>query len=287
MTQGAGINWEDPEQATKAIEASLLGMPDDEVQRLNETQINLINVMTGRIEYAESRRGAFATIAAGFIAAGIALLSISLGDHFWRISLLLGLVGGGLALTGCAVLWLFGRQTNPNYGFIKPDTRLKRPWKWFYRDALSNSNAFRSYWFRKGTDAKNLAAASAFDHQWGEFAQRQITLGEIRVETLQNIKQVYLLHVNERYKNLFLTEIRKLLIRGLVGTVFVTSAVFLVSFAVSTDGSKPTIPGTPSATSVASPQPTLSNPSATTASPPQPTPSAPSATTATSPQPTP
>lgn len=144
------MNWDDPGQATDAIVVALKSLNDDEVARLNETQLNLINVMTGRIEYAESRRGAFATVAAGFIAAGIALLSISLGDHFWRISLLLGLVGGGLALTGCAVLWLFGRQTNPNYGFIKSDTKLKRPWKWFYRDALADSNAFKYHWFKKG-----------------------------------------------------------------------------------------------------------------------------------------
>jgi hypothetical protein len=76
-------SWEDSEHATDEIAASLSAMADRDVQRLNETQLNLIDVMTRRIEYAESRRSAFATVAGGFIAAGIALISISLGDHFW------------------------------------------------------------------------------------------------------------------------------------------------------------------------------------------------------------
>lgn len=49
MAQGGGVNWDDPEEATEEVVASLLALGDDEVRRLNETQLNLINVMTGRI----------------------------------------------------------------------------------------------------------------------------------------------------------------------------------------------------------------------------------------------
>ena len=223
-------------QATAAIEASLANMSDADVERLNATQMDLIRIMTGRIQYAESRRGGFATIGGGFVAAGIALISIALDAHETRVSVLLAVFGAGLAVTGTAVLWLFGRQTNPKYGFIKKETKLKRPWKWFYRDALSNSDAFKYHWFHSGKHQKNLEPALEFDKQWGAFADRQLTLSSSRVDTLQNVKQVYLLHVNERYKNLFLTEVRKALIWGLVSTLIITALVFAGSFALGDAG---------------------------------------------------
>ena len=246
-----GVNWEDAVQATEEIAASLAGMPDGDVARLNETQLSLINVMTGRIEYAESRRGGFATIAGGFVAAGIALISISLDEHSRHLGVLLGVFGGAVALTGAAVLWLFGRQTNPKYGFIKKDTRLKRPWKWFYRDALANSDAFKYHWFRSGKSEENLKPAKEFDRQWGDFAKRQLNLSSVREDALQNIKQVYLLHVNERYKNLFLTEVRRVLIWGLISAVIIAAIAFGLSFVGETSGGSPANP--PPASMTASP----------------------------------
>jgi hypothetical protein len=228
---GASIDWTDPVKATAAVRAALDEMSEDQIRDLNSTQLFLIQNMTGRIEYAESRRGGFATIAAGFIAAGIALISIGLDQGSRHLSVLLGVFGGAIALTGAAVLWLFGRQTNPKYGFIKKSTKLQRPWKWFYRDALGDSDAFRYHWFSKGDSKENLAPAEAFDDQWGEFAHRQVRLADLREDTLQNMKQVYLLHVNERYKNLFLSEVRRVLITGLILSVLVAAAAFAISFA--------------------------------------------------------
>jgi hypothetical protein len=59
-----------------------------------------------------------------------------------------------------------------------------------------------------------------FNSQWRDFKNRQIEgLTDLRVSTYQDLEQVYLLHVNERYKNLFLSQSRSVINYGLICAV--------------------------------------------------------------------
>ena len=218
--QGLGGDWADPVRATEAISQQIHEMADDDAERLNDVLRHLIDHVARRIEYAESRRGAFATIAAGFIAAGIAVLAIVVRAPASATRLALVMLAAGLLVTGALVLSAWGQQTNPKYGFIRSDTKLKRPWKWFYRDALADSNAFGFKWYLSPDSDANQKGAREFDRQWGAFAETQLGLSNLKTDVMQNLKQVYLLHVNEQYKKLFLSQERRLIVWGLVVTVF-------------------------------------------------------------------
>lgn len=206
---------------------SLVGLTDPQVLQLKNDLALLIGHIARRIEYAESRRQTIAVLAGTLIAASIATLALTLTNihHFpARFSLIVmcvGLVGVGL------VTWtVYMRQTNYKYPF----TQVTQTWKWFYRYALQNYEAFDAGWHAFQSKERFERGKRAFDEQWDAFKTQQIPgLADLRTSTLQDMEQVYLLHVNERYKNLFLTQLRKILNRGVTSIV----VLGLVSLALS------------------------------------------------------
>jgi hypothetical protein len=52
---------------------------------------------------------------------------------------------------------------------------------------------------------------------------------DAKVDALQNLEQVYVLHVNERYKNLFLSQLRTVIIRGVLAAVALAVVTVIVA----------------------------------------------------------
>ena len=174
-------------------------LTDEQVHELQAECQVLIAAVSERIHYAESRRGMLATIGAALVAARVATVAgaISILDkaEWWIACAVTGLC---LTMTGLSIWFLYARQTN-RY----PWTGGTTTWKWFYRDALPDSNALRFgatsyFWGWRTTESK---IRRAFISQLSDFRLRFIQLKDKKTSLEQDIKQLYVLHVNEEYKN--------------------------------------------------------------------------------------
>jgi hypothetical protein len=201
------------------------GLTDEQVASIAKTFEGLIDRVEPRIWYAENRRSSFATIAVALLAAGIALLAALLVNHASYRPALWGLVtlGIGAVVTGSVVLLVYSGQTNFDYPFKKKTTT----WKWFYRDALPGTKSLAVPWHTIQRKADRERATELFDKDWAEFVTRQKTLTDVRISAVQDMQQLFVLHVNEFYKNKFLTQIRRVLSVGVAITVLAALGVFL------------------------------------------------------------
>ncbi len=174
------------------------------------------------IRYAEGRLNSLALLSGGLIAAGIAFLSLGLAESISSIRWGLTGVALGLFILALALLLIYARSTNPRYPFIDNEADVKKArWKWFYWDALPDPSAFASIglWgrHRKG---KREAEIGETNGQFAVFAERMVEgLTDDAVDVAEDLRQLYTLHINERYKNQYLTNVRTVLQRGLVGVI--------------------------------------------------------------------
>ena len=177
-------------------------LTDEQVHELQAECQVLIAAVSERTTMAESRRGTLATIGAALVAARVATVAgaISILDkaEWWIACAVTGLC---LTMTGLSIWFLYARQTN-RY----PWTGGTTTWKWFYRDALPDSNALRfgatSYFW--GWRTTEFRIRRAFISQLSDFRLRFIQLKDKKTSLDQDIQQLYVLHVNEEYKNLHL-----------------------------------------------------------------------------------
>ncbi len=158
-----------------------------------------------RIHYAEGRRTNYSVMAAAFIAAALTILTFAVGvlDPLW---LRYAAFGGSISLlaVGLTLIWLFNRQTN-RYPF----TGATKAWKWFYRDALPDQKKFNTTWgsyFVWGADKNRIELEYA--SQLSTFKQKISGLVSNSTNLDQDIEQLYVLHITEKYKNLFLSDMR-------------------------------------------------------------------------------
>jgi len=187
----------------------------------------LIDHIARRIEYAESRRSALAAVAGALLAAGIALLAM-VKDTGELPPLRNSLVAFGLSviLLSLLMLLVYSLQTNFRYPFIK----ATRTSKWFYRYALERPEAFRAPWYALASRRLQEEGKQEFEKQWRSFVTDRLDdLKDLKRSNQQDLAQVFLLHVNERYKNLFLTHLRTILSTGLIVCVAVGTLTFVTS----------------------------------------------------------
>jgi hypothetical protein len=191
-------------------------MEDKDLVKLRETLKDVINIATQRIHYAESRRSALAVMASALLAAGVAIFAITI-EKVANPILEWGLGGlcTGLVVTAVLVFVTFARQTNYSYPF-KGATRV---WKWFYRDALPEPELFDVPWSARESPEYVTRRARLYEAQFPVFVARQTQLVDDKVNLFQDLQQVYVLHVNEGYKNAFLTLLRKTLNRGIMAAI--------------------------------------------------------------------
>jgi hypothetical protein len=177
-----------------------------EVQRVMEAVVE-------RIHYAEGRRTNFSVIAGALIAGGIALLTFSLGNVDSSIAkFCIGFTAVAMLAVGTLILFIYARQTN-RY----PWTSATKTWKWFYRDALPDQSQFNLGWasyFWFGKAGKRVK--EAFTAQLHPFIHSLSKLTDTAVSLDQDAQQLYVLHVNEKYKNMHLADLRTATNIGLI-----------------------------------------------------------------------
>ena len=206
--------------------ADLSSLTDSQVKELKADLSFLIDQIAKRIEYAEARRQTIAVLAGTLIAASIATLALTL-TNVHQLSARVSLIVLSVVLIGVGLFtWtVYMRQTN----YVYPFTQVTKTWKWFYRYALKDYKSFDAAWHAFQTKARFEAGTRTFEEQWESFrAQQVLGLVDPRTSASQDLEQVYLLHVNERYKNLFLTQLRKILARGVAGAVIIGLGAALV-----------------------------------------------------------
>jgi hypothetical protein len=235
----------------------LQGLKDDERTRLSETFSALMNDLRARIEYAESRRGALATVGGVLLAAGVAgLLQATQADWSYtpaQVGLLVLVIG--LIITGMLVLWLWGRQTNWDY----PYKSVSQTWKHFYRDALPGAGEPRVPWTARLTqDFRDKKQTQFTDVRTG-FVERSLSLRDPSISLAQDLEQTYLLHWTELYKNQFLSSLRRVLVSGVLLSLVAALVAFVLAIPLAGDDDRPRS-ATSKTRSTASPSPTAINP---------------------------
>ena len=175
----------------------------------------VLSAVAERIHYAESRRATFSVIAGVMIAGGLALLTLALGTiDLSIIKYPISAAAICFTLLGILIFLVFSRQTN-RY----PWTSATKTWKWFYRDALPRQAAFDlgwlSYlWFGR----EKTRIQHEYGAQLSEFEDGLKRLADKETSLEQDAEQLYVLHVNEKYKNLHLTHLRTVTNVGLLLT---------------------------------------------------------------------
>lgn len=174
----------------------------------------VLQAVADRIHYAETRRVNYTVMAGALIAGAITILVFASGsiEQLW-LKYAAVTASLGFSLVGIVVVFEYGRQTNQY-----PYTSATKTWKWFYRDALPDRSAFGLKPFERRKALKDRIT-SAYSSQLEPFKVRLATLRNDEVNAEQDIEQLYSLHVNELYKNLYLSKLRSLFNWGLAITV--------------------------------------------------------------------
>ncbi len=185
-------------------------------KNVSEQLAPIITAVADRIHYAEGRRTNYTVMAVALIAGGISVLVFALGSigQLWLKYASLVISIGFIAL-GLLVLIVYGRQTNQY-----PYTSATKTWKWFYRDALPDRTAFALKWFERATTQKKRIT-EAYQNQLPQFKLDMARLQSEQISAEQDTEQLYSLHVNELYKNLYLSRLRTVFNAGLFLTVFI------------------------------------------------------------------
>ena len=190
--------------------------PPDETDRTGSQPASLkdvIQIVAERIHYADGRRTNF-TIGAGvLIAGGVALLT-SVYDKPLAAWIRYAVIAGAIAaiLAGAAVLLAYALQTN-RY----PWTQATKTWKWFYRDALPEEKKFNTGWLSLIWFERDKSRVQGeYTNQLPRFKETIKALDSEDVSYDQDVQQLYVLHINDKYKNIHLSQLRTLLGTGIV-----------------------------------------------------------------------
>ncbi len=189
--------------------------------KINEVGI-LIEHINQRIQYTETRITRTVTFSVTLIGIGMAFFVGT--TQYQGFSFICGLVTSGLfILTGTVAALIHILQVNPQYPFRS----LKNDWKWFYPQILEKKYA--PTFFVKECETKYLEKRLMHLKGLIKYASNLIYENEIE-RLMTDIQQLYLLHANEKYKNCFLSSLRKVIVLGLSLTFI--SLLFLFGFII-------------------------------------------------------
>lgn len=210
------------------VDPAIQSVSEADLPYLSETLRDLIGHRIEGINYAEGRRSQFLNLGGALAAAGIALLTFAGGVGWIPLrAVYIELSLGSLAVGGA--IWIaYAWQTNYDYPF-KLQLSI---WKWFYHQALPAKKAFGPGLLRNRGKARRESEYEQVSKQWPAFSKQVAGLSTPRVDATQDLKQLYQLHVNELYKNLFLTQLRTVLMRGLAGIGVGAVVVFVVALVI-------------------------------------------------------
>src|SRR3546814_284894 len=180
-------------------------MPPDEKPDLTP----VLEAVSERIHYAETRRSNFTVIAGVLLAGGVALLGRIAGKQMDAVMAYpLWASAFSFVILGISLFVVYARQTN-----LYPWTSATSTWKWFYRDALPDQNAFSSKFISNifVTTKERARVQAEYNRQLPLFRQKISCLTDLEKDREQDEQQLYVLHLNEKYKNQYLTDLRKIL----------------------------------------------------------------------------
>jgi hypothetical protein len=226
-----------------AIDPKIEGLSSKELEQVSKAAREVIAARISGIEYAEGRRTQLTTIAGAVTAVGVAFLPLS-GTTNWT-PLRWAMIAAGLSsiAVGVAVWVLFAIQTNYKYPFLPvPGT-----WKWFYHGAIPNEEPFgpttRTSVLSalatsdEGRLTKKIKVARAqeklaYEQEFDRFTYQVDGLADPRIDATQDLRQLFLLHMNELYKNKFLTQLRRVLLHGLILVLAASTIGFVIGFVI-------------------------------------------------------
>ncbi|MDR6192849.1 hypothetical protein QE372_005183 [Agrobacterium pusense] len=185
-------------------------MPPDEKPDLTP----VLEAVAERIHYAETRRSNFTVIAGVLLAGGVALLGLIAGKQMDAVMAYpLWASAVSFMILGIFLFVVYARQTN-----LYPWTSATSTWKWFYRDALPDQNAFSSKFISNifVTTKERDRVQSEYNRQLPLFRQKISCLIDLEKDREQDEQQLYVLHLNEKYKNQYLTDLKKILNLGIL-----------------------------------------------------------------------
>ncbi len=207
------------------VDPRIAGLDADHLDYFSSVASDLIGKRIDGIHYAETRRNQIAVIAGALAAAGIALFTLGRQTQWLPLRVSYFVAACSSILIGVLVWVLFALQTNFRYPFVRP----AQTWKWFYWLALPDAARFGPKLYAIQRKSERVAEQEEYKRQWIQFRDQVQGLSDKRINATQDLKQLYLLHVDERYKNLFLTQLRRLLTWGIAAIVSVTLAAFLIA----------------------------------------------------------
>jgi len=178
-----------------------------------------------RIEYCESRRSQFAIVALSLLAAAVALFATTFSGsmNIGSPLLLTRLTALSLFLTSIITLILYSLQTNFKYPFIE----ITKTWRWFYHYCVSKKYKPPFLPFERAKRRKEMQVLHLRDML--AYSEKTLKISP-KEELEQDLEQLFLVIVNEKYKNLQLTHLRKVISWGLglsvlIGFVAAISAI--------------------------------------------------------------
>ena len=190
---------------------------DSKIEKKIEEVNSLIEQVNQRIFYTEGRLSKLVTFSVALMGIGMAFFAaiIKLAGLTFIIGIITSFsfffTGGFTALVHC---WFY---VNPRYPF----RTLKNDWKWFYAGIIDKEYHPKPLF--QDSSYKFLFKRRLHIQGLNKYAKK--ILDEKSVDRLKvDLQQLYLLHVNEKYKNYYLSNLRNILIYGLL----VTSSCFII-----------------------------------------------------------
>ncbi|MBC8274853.1 MAG: hypothetical protein H8E40_07790 [Chloroflexi bacterium] len=210
------------EQYHKLVDSSSLNSKD--TLGLAARCRELIFHIHQRIEYCEKRRGQMVIISLSLLAAAVALFAatfLEAMDSELLVSLA-RLAALLLFLTAAITLGLYALQTNFKYPFVQ----ITKTWRWFYHYSVSKEYKPPFFPFEGPNQREKMQKMHLQDML--TYAER--TLGSSSKEELeQDLEQLFLVIVDEKYKNVQLTHLRMVISCGLGLTILVMIAIAIVA----------------------------------------------------------
>ena len=195
-----------------------IGSGIDIREKISEIEA-LIEHVNGRVTYTESRITRAVTISLSIVGFGMAFMAATL--KLSGLAYYLGIVTSlSMVITGLFASYVHTRQINPQYPFRK----LKNDWKWFYPQIVDEE--YRPSWLVK--EKKETYHKKRLQHiedlkKYSIKLMKEDDRERVRVD----LQQLFLLHVNEKYKNCFLSSITGIIKKGITITAVLFVALVI------------------------------------------------------------
>lgn len=191
----------------------------EKIQKIVKETREMIPQIDERIHYWESRRTQFLQISVGILAAALAGIVAVAPDVFERIDenqffsfptaiymplLILSIL---LIVGSTKILILWNKQNNPPYPF----TKGTKTWRWQYRHAETKATNTD---FLKFNRTRMEEEAFIFANNMIDYKIKTLTSDEQELLD-QDLSQLYLLLINEKFKIKFVSQLRDMLISSL------------------------------------------------------------------------